>query len=127
MDKIKITRQCTTDGYWLKYIGSNGELRQISLAGCANNFKLTAGGNYPTDDGMQIVGWRYKSNGCLCYELFCVGHVQLYYPLEPGLPDKILYLLKGQEPIGSHLLKIDTFEHALNQGGWKTVPRPDDY
>lgn len=125
MDKIRITRRCYPDRYWLTYVNNKGAVKQVSLTSCANSFGLHTNNIYNIGDNIQPVGWRYEVNGYLYYELFCVGHVQLYYPAKPGLLDRIRYLLQGKNPQDAHRLKLASFEQALNSGGWKTVEKPD--
>lgn len=126
MDKVKITKQIYPDRGWLTYINSNGAPKQVSLMACANSFKLHTKDAYRTEDGLQPVGWRYVQDDCLCYELFCVGHVQLCCPLRPGVLQKLLYLLQGKAPDTAYLLQLEAFEKALNSDGWKTVRKPDN-
>ena len=126
MDKVKLTKKCYPDGGWLTYVNNNGVPKQVSLMSCANSFKLHTKDSHRTDDGLQPVGWRYTQDGCLCYELFCVGHVQLCCPLRPSLLQKLLYLLQGKDPDAAHRLQREAFEQALNSGGWKTVMKPDN-
>ncbi len=125
MVKVKLDKKCFPDRYWLKYVSEAGAVKQVSLSGCANSFKLATNNAYDTGDGLQIVGWRYKENNNLCYELFCVGHLQLYIQLQPSVMDRLLYLLQGKKAEEAYRQKLEVFEHALNQGGWKTVERPD--
>lgn len=124
MVKIKIDKKHFPDRYWLKYTNEAGVLKQVSLSGCANSFRLATNNAFDTDDGLQGVGWRYEEEGNLCYELFCVGHLQLYTPLKPGLLDAVLYFLQGKKTGEAHQRKLEAFEQALNKGGWKTVPKP---
>ncbi len=124
MVKVKLDKKHFPDRYWLQYVSETGAVKQVSLTGCANSFKLATNHAYDTGDGLQIVGWRYKEDNNLCYELFCVGHLQLYIPLQPGILDKLLYLLQGKNVEQAYREKLDAFELALNKGGWKTVERP---
>ena len=124
MVKVKLDKKSFPDRYWLKYVSEAGAVKQVSLAGCANSFKLATNHAYDTQDGLQCVGWRYEEDGCLCYELFCVGHLQLYIPLQPGMMERLLYLLQGRKPDEAHRKKLEAFELALNENGWKTVEKP---
>lgn len=124
MVKLKLHKRFFPDQYWIRYTNEAGVLKQVSLAGCANSFKLATGNAYDTGDGLKAVGWRYEENGCLCYEIFSVGHLQLYAPLQPSLVEGFLSLLRGKEPKQAHKDKLEAFERALNRGGWKTVERP---
>ena len=72
---------------------------------------------------MRVVGYRYEENGCLCYELYTIGHVVLYVPLKMGILRRIGYLLRGTKPKEAHREYLLRFETALNAGGWKTVER----
>lgn len=126
MLKIKIDKKCYPDQYWLEYINETGVLKKVSLTGCANSFRLATDHAFDTDDGMQGVGWRYEEDGNLCYEIFCVGHLQFYTPLQPSLKDRIVYLFKGKKAEEAHKQKLEAFERALNLGGWKTVERPNE-
>lgn len=121
---VKINKKSFPDRYWLRYVTESGASKQVSLSSCANSFRLATNNQYDTGDGLQCVGWRYEEEGKLCYELFCVGHAQFYIPLQPGLKDKLVYLLQGKNIQEAHQCKLEAFELALNQYGWKTVPKP---
>lgn len=125
MDKLRMHKRYFPDRYWLRYTNEAGVLKNVNLSGCANSFKLATNNAYDTGDGMKCVGWRYEEDGCLCYELFCIGHLQLSIPLQPGLADRIKYLLLGKKADEAYREKLEAFERALNQGGWKTVGKPD--
>lgn len=125
MVKVRLNKNHFPDKYWLKYCNDAGIVKKISLTGCANSFKLATGDTYDTGDGLKGVGWRYEENGCLCYELFCIGHLQLSVPLRPSMTDRIGLLLRGKNAQEGYREKLEAFEKALNLGGWKTVPKPD--
>ena len=124
MIRVKINKKSFSDRYWLRYVTESGGSKQVSLPSCANSFRLATENRYDTGDGLQCVGWRYEKDGDLCYELFCVGHVQLYMSLQPSLKDVLLYLLKGKKINEAHQRKLEAFELALNERGWKTVEKP---
>ena len=124
MVKVKLNKRYFPDKYWLRYVNESGVTKQVNLSACANSFSLATGSAYDTGDGLRSVGWRYEADGCLCYELFCVGPLQLYLPLQPGLMDRVRYLLQGKHPQEGYREKLEAFEQALNRGGWKTVEKP---
>jgi hypothetical protein len=121
MDRVRLSAGMTPDSYWLRFYREDGTQSCISLEGCANSFALVTQNRYASEDGLRCVGWRYEEDGCLCYELFCVGHVVLYMPLKPDVFNCIRYLLRGNKPQEAHEEALKTFESALNRGGWKTV------
>ena len=125
MVKLKLHKRFFPDQYWLRYTNEAGVLKQVNLAGCANSFKLATDNAYDTGDGLRAVGWRYEEDGCLCCEIFSVGHVQLYIPLRPGFAACVSYLLRGKKPGQACYDKLESFEQALNRGGWKTVEKPN--
>ena len=124
MVRVKINKKFFSDRYWMGYTTESGVSKQVSLSSCANNFRLATDNRYDTGNGLQCIGWRYEEAGNLCYELFCVGHLQLYMPLQPGLKDMLLCLLKGKKIQEGYQEKLKAFELALNQRGWKVVERP---
>lgn len=124
MAKVKMSKHYYPDRHWLRYVDENGMVKQVSLSGCANSFRLATGNAYDTGDGLRSVGWRYEENGCLVYEMFSVGHLQLYMSLQPGLVDRLCCLLRGQKVQEVYRDKLEAFERALNAGGWKTVEKP---
>lgn len=124
MVKVKLSRHLLPDRYWLRYTDDAGVVKQVSLTACANSFKLATNNAYDIGDGLQGVGWRYEEGGSLCYELFCVGHLQLSIPLQPSLMDRLVYLLQGKRADEAYRHKLEAFELALNKGGWKTVENP---
>lgn len=126
MVRVRINKRYFPDQYWLRYTNDVGVLKHVSLTGCANSFKLATNNAYDTGDGLQGVGWRYRADGCLCYELFCVGHLLLYIPLQPSLLDRLACLVRGKNVDDAYRQKLEAFERALNQGGWKTVEKPQD-
>ena len=124
MDKVQLTKRLLPDQYWLRYCNEDGYVRNISLSACANSFRLMTKGAYETeDDDLRCVGWRYEEDGCLCYELFYIGHLVLFVPLQPSLPERLGYMLQRKDVREAHREKIMEFEKALNCGGWKTVSR----
>lgn len=124
MVKVRLNKNHFPDKYWLRYCNDAGLVKQVNLTGCANSFRLATDNAYDTGDGMQCVGWRYEEDGCLCYELFCIGHLQLSVPLHPSLTDRVKYLLQGKKADEAYQEKLKAFEKALNKGGWKTVEKP---
>ena len=124
MIKVKLNKKSFSDRYWLGYVTESGVSKQVSLPSCANSFRLATDNRYDTGDGLQGIGWRYKENGNLCYELFCVGHLQLYMPLQPGLKDCIVFTLQGKKVAEAYQRKLEAFEKTLNQFGWKTIEKP---
>lgn len=126
MVRVKLNKHFFPDQHWLKYTNDAGVVKQVSLAGCANSFRLATKNAYDTVDGLQSVGWRYREGGCLCYELFCIGHLQLCVPLQPSLMDRLAYLLQGKNPAEAYQEKLEAFEKALNKGGWKTIEKPNE-
>ena len=123
MFKIRLTNANFPDAYWLRYRNEDGVIKHVDLSSCANNFRLVVGESASEDDGLSCVGWRYEENECLCYELFCVGHLVLYTPLKPCLLDLICGLLSGKDADVLRREKAHSFEKALNKSGWKTVEK----
>lgn len=125
MIKIHLTKFNYPDKFWLKYRNEDNIVKYVNLSSCANNFSLLTGGKYSSEDGLRCVGWRYEKDGCLCYEIFCIGHLTLLLPLAPSLLDRIISLLQGKKTDVAYREKLQKFEKALNHGGWKTINKSD--
>lgn len=123
MVRIPLSKRTLPDKYWLIYTVDRKEKKHINLSGCAGNFELITG--YVSSDELRAVGWRYEEQGQLCYELFNVGHTVLYAPTRPNPIQTLIYMLSGKRPEEAHRDFLDSFEHALNLGGWKTVKREE--
>jgi len=123
MQRISITKKNLPDKHWLVYANENGMRKHVDLSGCAGSFERTTG--YVSRDSFRAVGWRYTEGGQLCHELFNVGHIVLCAPLKPTLVMTLSYLLQGKKPEQAHKEYLDSFEAALNVGGWKTVDRSE--
>lgn len=119
MNEISIGQIQEINEYWIVYLKANGASAHIQLSACANNFAIHHGDD--DADGKKCVGVRYEKNGCLCYELFNVGHTLIRFPRKPGLAQSLKALLKGKT--GADLLReqYEDFERRLNEFGWKTV------
>ena len=122
MNRIRLTKANYPDAHWLRYCNEDWIVKHVGLSSCANSFSLTAACDSP-NDGKQCIGWHYEENGCFCYELFTVGHLVLFASLKPGLLDYFFSLFRGKSAQELRRERIDCFEQALNQGGWKTIPR----
>ena len=123
MFRIRLTRANFPDAYWLRYRNEDGIIKHVSLSSCANNFRLTEENEISSDEQLRCVGWRYEDNGCLCYELFCVGHLVLFTSLRPGVVDQICGLLSRKKAEDIRRETALNFENALNQSGWKTLEK----
>ncbi len=123
MRRIPITKHMMPDKHWLVYRNDDGVIKHVDLSGCANNFSHATG--YVSEDNLRAVGYRYEENGQLCYELFNIGHIVLFVPMKPDLIKLIAYRFQGLDPKEAHKEYLNTFETALNQGGWKTVERKE--
>ena len=123
MITVPISTRNLPGKHWLVYVNENGEKKHIDLSGCAGSFARTTG--YESQDGLRAVGWRYEDQGQLCYELFNVGHTVFFAPLKPGMVRLLGYLISGKKTEEAHKAFLDSFEEALNRGGWKTVARED--
>lgn len=124
MVKLPLRKDALPGKHWLVYMNDYGEKKYIDLAGCACSFALVSG--YVSEDGLRAVGWRYREQGQLCYELFNIGHTVFYAPLAPSFLQSLGYLLSGKSPKDGHKAFLASFEEALNQNGWKTVPREEN-
>lgn len=123
MVRIPLSKRTRIDKYWLIYTVDRKEKKHINLSGCAGNFELITG--YISSDEFRPVGWRYEEQGQRCYELFNAGHTVLYAPIKPNLIQTCIYMLSGKRPAQAQRDYLDSFEHALNLGGWKTVKREE--
>lgn len=123
MVTISLSSKHMPDKHRFVYVNENDEKKHVDLSGFAGSFPRKTG--YVSDDGLRAVGWRYKEEGQLCYELFNVGHTAVCAPVKPCRMQALGYLLSGKRTEKSHKAFLASFEDALNRGGWKTVAREE--
>ena len=123
METLPLTKKLFPDKHWLKFINENGALKHVDLSGCANNFSRATG--YESTDGLRAVGWRYQKGNQICIELFNIGHMLLVTSAQPNPIQALGYLFTGKNPQKGHKEFLESFDKALEVGGWKVVDRAE--
>lgn len=121
MKRVHVSRCKVMDQNWVVYKSDDGLDKYVDLSSCANSFALTVGKDRL--HSKDCIGWRYKEDDTILYELFNIGHLLIYASTKATLYDRIQNCLSKRVRETRNAKLLREFEEALNRVGWRIADK----
>ncbi|MBP3300400.1 MAG: hypothetical protein J6M34_02700 [Clostridia bacterium] len=120
MDRIPITRIVEITKDKIYYRDDRGDIGFIELEPCANLYETVHGIANQPDRKVRCIGVRFFGEYAY-YELYTVGHIQIYMNLKTNIFQKAISKIFGLNFHTKHFQQFYSIQKQLNEKGWTTL------